>query len=204
MMENMVMLVGKQMKQKILPENGYCPANSLLRGSIMTGILLLILSGCLSVSGTGTDGRSMSWEEYNTGMSRAKSENLPVMIYFFEDNSQCYKMDTETWIHDDVVEVSKEFICIKVVRKDENRHIIDEYGIDHYPSVVFLDQAGMEAERVIGYRSPNNLLKDISSLDSEKEPIIHETLTVLIVAIIVTILITIVLYIHHVKKKSER
>ncbi len=192
------------MKRNIRPGDGFPLIGNLFAHTIIVLVLLLVLSGGGPAGCVRAESDKITWEEYDGGMSLSTRNNRTVLIYFFEDNSQCVKMDTNTWKNSDVIGAVQGMICIKVVRENDNRHIIDEYRIDHYPTVVFLDKDGEEEKRVVGYRSSDDFLDDLASLEAEEKPAISGFLTIFIPVIIATLLLIIVLYAYHVRKKGGK
>jgi len=109
---------------------------------------VLILTGVLVPVTSATE---IQWHEYEEGMALASSNNMPVMIDFYTEwCGYCRKMDDEVYVNDEVIELSKNFVNIKVdcgARPD----LRQKYAVMGYPTIVFLNSNGDEVYRVYGY-----------------------------------------------------
>jgi thiol:disulfide interchange protein DsbD len=112
-------------------------------------------------SGGNDQTEEIEWLDYEEGISRAQSNNKPIIIDFYTDWCiYCVEMDQNTYSDSRVIEKSKEFINIKVdcdVRTD----IKDDYSVDSYPTTVFLDTQQNEIHRINGYVPAGPFLEDM-------------------------------------------
>jgi len=108
-----------------------------------------------------TSAAEIQWHEYEEGMALASSNNMPVMIDFYTEwCGYCRKMDDEVYVNDEVIELSKNFVNIKVdcyARPD----LRQKYAIMGYPTIVFLNSNGDEVHRVLGYVTADRLKTDM-------------------------------------------
>jgi thiol:disulfide interchange protein len=99
----------------------------------------------------GEDQTKINWLNYNTGMSKAENENKPVIIDFYADwCGPCNSMDAELYPDSRVIQKAKSFVMIKV-NGDYNRELMDQYNVESYPTIVFLDRNGNEIDRWVGW-----------------------------------------------------
>lgn len=94
----------------------------------------------------------IEWENsLRKGEVRAQEENKPIMVDFYTDwCGWCKKLDEDTYSDPTVQELAANFVCVKV-DGDKYPGDVSKYGIDGYPTIVFLDSAGNEIDRNVGY-----------------------------------------------------
>lgn len=104
----------------------------------------------------------IEWFDYDTGLRLANENNKPVLIDFYTDWCYyCDVMDENTYSDQQVIEKSKDFVCVNV-DGDVRQDLVASYGITGYPTTVFLDPDGTEVKRVNGYVPPGPFLEDMN------------------------------------------
>jgi hypothetical protein len=106
----------------------------------------------------------MNWYRDIDG-AKAASNRLgrPIMIFFESQSSDdSYRMHTTTFTDERVLNLSAEFIAVKIDVDKDVTTALDEFKIESTPSVVFLDNTSQEVHRVYGYRKADALLKDMA------------------------------------------
>ncbi len=77
--------------------------------------------------------------DYPTGMKKAQAENKPVMIFIYEEwCPRCRFMDQTTFMNHDVIQLSSNFVNIKVIGTQQGTL----YNYTAPPLVVFTDPYG--------------------------------------------------------------
>jgi thiol-disulfide isomerase/thioredoxin len=93
----------------------------------------------------------INWLTYNAGMDKANNQNLPVIIDFYADwCGPCQNMDEQLYTDSRVITKSIGFAMIKV-NGDYNRDLMNQYNVESYPTIVFLDRNGNEVDRWLGW-----------------------------------------------------
>jgi len=105
----------------------------------------------------------MNWYRDMDDARAASSRLGRPMLLFFESQSSddSYKMLTTTFIDERVLNLSAEFIAVKIDVDKDVATALNEFNIQTTPAVVFLDNTSKEVHRVGGYRNGNDLLKDM-------------------------------------------
>jgi thiol:disulfide interchange protein len=99
---------------------------------------------------------------YDAALAAAKEDNLPVMVDFYTGwCGWCKKLDAETYVDAQVISASAGFVSLKI-DADVERAIATRYGITGFPTILFLDPAGNEIHRVIGYRPPQQFVAEMN------------------------------------------
>lgn len=104
--------------------------------------------------------RQIDWlKDYNEAIKIARAAGKPVILDFTADwCGPCKKMDREFWTRTDVIEISGDFVCVKV-HYDQNPTVANKYGVRAIPTVVMTDSWGLGLNFHRGFAS--NAGKDI-------------------------------------------
>ena len=93
---------------------------------------------------------SHSWEE---SRALAKSSGCRLLAYFTSDScGWCRALEKRTFTDAEVVELSKQFVCVEVdVRDEKNLRVADEFRIDSIPRNYIFTSDGKVIDRRAGY-----------------------------------------------------
>lgn len=113
-------------------------------------------------------------------LEQAAAEGKPIMMDFYgESCGWCKQLDKETFSDSQVDSLSKNFVCVKI-DGNKNPDLLDKYKIPGFPAIIFLNNSGVEMERIIGYREPalfiEAMQRVLSSLPQKtKDSVKYET-----------------------------
>ncbi len=133
----------------------------------LVALLLISAAGCVISSG-GAESK-VNWL-YNTddALSRAQSENKPIMIDFYADwCTWCKRLDSDTYSDDNLSAfLNESFICLK--SNTQKSDLYGRYGITALPTIVFLSPQGTEiGERIPGYQPPAQFYQSVQAVLSQ-------------------------------------
>jgi thiol:disulfide interchange protein len=98
---------------------------------------------------------------YEEAMDRARDKNLPVMIDFYTDwCSWCKTLDNTTYSDATVGNKAKQFVSLKI-DADGQRALAARYKVGAFPTILFIGPDGVEIHRVVGFRPPEDFLKEM-------------------------------------------
>lgn len=98
------------------------------------------------------------------GLTTAKSQNKPIMVDFYTDwCGWCKKLDKDTYSNSKVQTLADKFVCVKV-NGDKDKASTSKYGINGYPTIVFLDSTGKEIDRNVGYAGAEEMSQKMQKL----------------------------------------
>lgn len=124
----------------------------MLKTSVSLLLLALIIGSGIVSAGEINWGSSL-----DEGLKSAKENNKPVMVDFYTDwCGWCKKLDQDTYSSTKIQSLADKFVCVKV-DGDKDRANTSKYGIDGYPTIVFMDSSGKEIDRNVGYAGPEEL-----------------------------------------------
>ncbi|MBT9148012.1 MAG: Thioredoxin-like protein [Syntrophomonadaceae bacterium] len=87
------------------------------------------------------------------GLKSARQANKPLLVYFHADwCSWCKKMVSDTYSAEEVIRLSRNFICIKV-DTDKEPQVAREYKVAGLPTIIFLNPEGEVIKIVTGFRN---------------------------------------------------
>ncbi|MCM8814317.1 MAG: thioredoxin family protein [Candidatus Omnitrophica bacterium] len=94
----------------------------------------------------------IAWmHDFELAKSQAAAANKPLMLDFYADwCGWCKRMDKDTFAHADVAGRSEKFICVKI-NGDNQRQLMQQFGVQGFPTTVFLRPDGTRIETVPGY-----------------------------------------------------
>jgi thiol:disulfide interchange protein len=108
----------------------------------------------------------VAWTDYGAGLSRARTEDKPMLVSFVADwCGYCKKMDRETWTHPSVVERASALVAVEV-DVDDTREIngftgaelAARYRISGTPMTMLIDGDGQVMAQTGGFLTPRQLL----------------------------------------------
>ena len=131
-----------------------------LRCSIFVTLLLSSSSAVLAQD-------QINWRTDLIESKRIAKESGKPLLYDFTAKwcGPCKRMDKEFWTRADVVDMSKQFVCVKV-DFDREKELAQQYGIRAIPNVVFTDPwgRGLLGQRGFGAGSDVEILEKIKLL----------------------------------------
>jgi len=159
------------------------PPETLPRGRLLLrrlgGIAAILLGIGLAVL---PSPKGVVWTPYSPAvLEKAVSEGRPVVIDFFADWCvPCHHLDRYTYSNSRVVEVLEPFERVKIdmtrMETPENQALIERFGLDGVPTVVFLDAAGTEfpGSRLTGFFSAIDLVMHVNEMHTGREKTVKQ------------------------------
>lgn len=109
------------------------------------------------------------WEaNLASALAQASRENKTVLLDFYTDwCGWCKKLDRETFTNKNVVNmIASNFVAVRLNAEKEGEDEARRFGVEAYPTVVFVDPKGKEIKRIRGYLGPDAFLQELKSLQS--------------------------------------
>lgn len=133
-------------------------------------IAALLLCGSLGLLSCGKEGEEQAagdeiewFTSFEEAMDKAKEKNRPVMIDFYTDwCSWCKQLDRTTYADATVMKRAEEFVSIKI-DADDQRPLAARYKVGAFPTILFINPEGIEIHRVVGFRPPEDFLKEMDT-----------------------------------------
>jgi thiol:disulfide interchange protein len=132
-------------------------------------LLAAVAVGCGGGAGVadhpGGDGNVAWGNDLHAALQRASSERKPVMVDFYTDWCRwCVRLDQTTYADRAVRTALRRVIPVKLDAERGGREQAERYGVDGYPTVIFLDAQGQELGRIPGYLPPRPFLRELDDI----------------------------------------
>lgn len=125
----------------------------------------LILVLALAVVGGacgGSDDRPWFRGDLDAALTVAADTDRLVMVEFYTDWCVwCRRLEEVTFADPQVVAEMERFVPIRLDAEGRGREVASRYGVDRYPTVVFLDATGVEVDRILGFLPPDRFLGEV-------------------------------------------
>lgn len=131
---------------------------------IKTVVLLLFVSQALLFS-AGTDG--INWQsDWKTALKTAAEKKQPVFMDFYTDwCPHCKRLDADTFVDKKVIDYFKKenFVMLKI-NPEIDRAAENTFNVFSYPTLVIFKHDGTEWDRMLGFKSPDDLIAALEDL----------------------------------------
>ena len=110
---------------------------------------------------------SKTWFKGDLEAARAEAErrDTVVMIEFYTDwCNWCRRLEADTFSVPAVRSELEQIVSLRRDAEKEGAELAARFGVDSYPTMIFLDPAGNEMDRVIGYLPPDPFLERIERI----------------------------------------
>lgn len=98
---------------------------------------------------------AIKWEkDLTSAVKKAKDKNIPIMIDIYADWCVwCKELDKNTYANKEVIRVAKKMVSVKLnpETSKEGEEIARRYGVQGYPTILFINADGLILENVGGY-----------------------------------------------------
>ncbi|MGD9900249.1 MAG: thioredoxin fold domain-containing protein [Calditrichaceae bacterium] len=103
-------------------------------------------------------------------LQMASQKDQLVMVDFYTDwCSWCKVLDEKTYSTDEVGALAENFLSYKInAEKGDGIELAKKYNITGFPSILFINAAGEEVDRLIGYYPPENFIPVVTDILNNK------------------------------------
>ena len=136
----------------------------------LVALLLIGAAGCVINSG-GAESKVNWLYNMDDALSRAQSENKPIMIDFYADwCGPCRQLDRDTYSDDALSAfLNENLVCLKI-NVDKNKTLASNYNIVSIPAIVFLSPDGTRIGKWVGFTPPARFYQDAQAMLSQWSP----------------------------------
>ena len=110
---------------------------------------------------------SKTWFKGDLESARAEAGNRDtvVMVEFFTDwCSWCRRLEADTFAAPAVRRELEQIVALRRDAEKDGADLAARFGVDSYPTMVFLDPAGNEMDRIVGYLPPEAFLSRLERI----------------------------------------
>ncbi len=133
---------------------------------------LTVLSFLISlfIFASPADAQSIEWlTDYKTAAKIAVDAGKPMLLDFTAVWCKpCREMDRDFWARADIIEISKDFVCVKV-DLDSNKTLADKYRVAALPNIIMTDSwgNGVEFHRGFGINGVREITEKLLALPKD-------------------------------------
>ena len=100
-------------------------------------------------------------QDLEAAIEEAKKKDRPILVDVYADwCAACFELDQRTWPDEAVRDyVRKNYIAIRIDMDKIRPDLAKRYQILGYPTILVLDTEGREIKRILGYQSPQEMLR---------------------------------------------
>jgi thioredoxin-related protein len=127
-------------------------------------LILVVAAGSLVACGPTSDD---TWfrGDLDAATAAARDADTLVFIEFFTEwCTWCRRLESETLTDGAVKLELGKMVAIRLDAEGRGRSAAERFGIETYPTMVFLDADGEEVERIVGYLPPDKLVGEIQRI----------------------------------------
>jgi thioredoxin-related protein len=125
--------------------------------------LVLTVFATLGIAACRPDSSTM-WFSGNLEAARAEAgaRDTMVMIEFYADwCNWCRRLDADTFSVPEVQHELAKLVSMKLNGEKGGAELAASFGVDSYPTLIFLDPNGREMDRILGYLPPDKFLRRV-------------------------------------------
>ncbi len=128
-------------------------------------ILMVAVAALIACGPTGDD----FWfrGDLEAATKAAAKDNTLVFVEFYTDwCSWCRRLESETLSDRDVRQELGKLVPIQLNAETDGAEAARAFGVESYPTMIFLDPSGEEVERILGYLPPDKFAKEVRRIRS--------------------------------------
>jgi thiol:disulfide interchange protein DsbD len=108
------------------------------------------------------DGRPWFRGDVDAALTAAADADRLVMVEFYTDWCVwCRRLEEVTFADPRVIAELEQMVPIRLDAEGRGREAAETYGVDRYPTVVFLDATGAQVGRILGFLPPERFLDEL-------------------------------------------
>ena len=133
---------------------------------VQRALLLATVFAALGIAACLPD-TSTAWFSGNLEAARAEAgaRDTMVMIEFYADwCNWCRRLDADTFSVPEVRRELAKLVSMRVNGETGGADLAASFGVDSYPTLIFLDSDGNEMDRILGYLPPDKFLRRVGRI----------------------------------------
>lgn len=138
--------------------------------SLAVVLTTLLVVACSRPDASADDARpvggiAFSAASFDDALSRARSEKRILLVDVYTDwCGWCKKLDREVFTDGRVADAAKGLVAVRVNAEKGGEEVARRYGVEGFPTILFVDGSGNVVKRINGYVDAVEMLRIISAL----------------------------------------
>jgi len=124
---------------------------------------LLVIATLLAIAGSVLASTSIKWgHDYEAAEKLAAKSHKLLMVDMYTDSCiWCRRLDAYVYPSQPVLKESQNFVALKLNAENEGRTAATLYGVNVYPTVLFLKPNGDLVYKIMGFMPPARFAKEM-------------------------------------------
>ena len=129
--------------------------------AVESGLGISLLQGPLARSAQAAISQDWKEQDLEGALAQARAAGRPVLVDIYADwCAQCKELDENTWSDPQVAAwIQTGAVAVRIDTFKVRKDLAAKLGILSYPTVILLDADGRELRRILGYQTPEAMLK---------------------------------------------
>jgi thioredoxin-related protein len=126
----------------------------------------LVIAATIGVVGCQQNASKLWFQgDLEAAQAEAAERDTVVMVEFYTDwCNWCRRLESDTFSAPEVRRHLMEIVSVRRNAETDGVDLAVEFGIDSYPTMVFLDPEGHEMDRILGYLPPDKFLSRVERI----------------------------------------
>ena len=108
-------------------------------------------------------------DSFDDALKQAGSEKKLVLVDFTATwCGWCTKLKEEVFEKDEFKQYVADKFVLVAIDADKNRELVDKYGVNGFPTIMVLDEAGKEVHKIVGFKPLEEFIEELKTVQPAK------------------------------------
>jgi len=108
-------------------------------------------------------------DSFDDALKQAGSEKKLVLVDFTATwCGWCTKLKEEVFEKDEFKQYVADKFVLVAIDADKNRELVDKYGVNGFPTIMVLDEAGKEVHKIVGFKPLEGFIEELKTVQPAK------------------------------------
>jgi len=108
-------------------------------------------------------------DSFDDALKQAGSEKKLVLVDFTATwCGWCTKLKEEVFEKDEFKQYVADKFVLVAIDADKNRELVDKYGVNGFPTIMVLDEAGKAVHKIVGFKPLEEFIEELKTVQPAK------------------------------------